>query len=68
MKVYLAGPINGTSWEECYRWRSDAADLLAKHGMEALDGMFVKQISIYRPVLENLIGRKGCKTEMANGA
>lgn len=44
MKVYLAGPINGTSWDECYKWRSDAADILAKHGIEALDPLSGKEV------------------------
>lgn len=38
-KVYLAGPINGKTDEECMRWRALAAEALWRFGHEAIDPM-----------------------------
>ena len=44
MKVYLAGPINGISWDECFKWRESASDLLAGYGIEALNPLSGKDV------------------------
>ncbi len=36
MKIYLAGAINGTSWQECADWRSVATRLLTDAGHTVL--------------------------------
>lgn len=38
-KVYLAGPINGKSDDECMGWRNAAANTLRSFGHEVLDPM-----------------------------
>lgn len=37
MKVYLCGPINGCTDEECINWRQTASESLVKAGIEILD-------------------------------
>lgn len=44
MKVYLAGPINGTSWDECHKWRKEAAASLSEHGIASLDPLSGKDV------------------------
>jgi nucleoside 2-deoxyribosyltransferase len=38
-RVYLAGPINGKSDEECIGWRAIAAEALRAYGHQVLDPM-----------------------------
>ena len=39
MKVYLAGPVNGKTDDECFGWRDEATRLLAELGHEVLSPM-----------------------------
>lgn len=39
MKVYLAGPISGQSYEGCTDWRTYATTSLAARGIESIDPM-----------------------------
>lgn len=38
-KVYLAGPINGLSYDGCTEWREDAQRELARHGIAGMSPM-----------------------------
>jgi nucleoside 2-deoxyribosyltransferase len=39
LRIYLAGPINGRTDEECNGWRSEASSALAAAGHETVDPM-----------------------------
>lgn len=39
MKVYLAGPISGLSYDECVNWREEAKAALAKYGIRGFSPM-----------------------------
>lgn len=42
MKVYLAGPIKGLSYDDATNWRESASHDLVKHGIEPLSPMRYK--------------------------
>lgn len=42
-KIYLAGPISGLSYEEATRWRLQATEALAIHGVECYSPMRFKE-------------------------
>jgi len=43
MKVYLAGPITGASWDEATEWRAEAKKRLNVHGIEGLSPLRAKK-------------------------
>lgn len=43
MKVYLAGPITGESYEQATDWRQIAKDMLEKHGIQGYSPMRAKE-------------------------
>lgn len=47
-KVYLAGPIDGRTVEQCVGWRNEAARLLRYHGVGVLDPLRDKVLEAHR--------------------
>jgi nucleoside 2-deoxyribosyltransferase len=50
-KVYLAGPIDGCSYEEAVAWRVNARDSLAEHGILGYSPMRAKEYLKDRAVI-----------------
>jgi nucleoside 2-deoxyribosyltransferase len=53
--VYLAGPIDGCTYESCTNWREDAIQQLAKDGITGLSPMRAKEfLKIHQKIIDKI--------------